>query len=74
MPAKKTRKKPSLKATVDELVAIAERHLSRLPEEEQEARVAAFARVDFTPSRGKRAKPASSARTRGSRASARGRG
>ncbi len=74
MPGKKTRKRPSLKATVEKLTAIAERHLATLPEEEQEARVAAFARVNFTASRDTRAKPASNSRTRGFRASGRGRG
>ncbi|MGA8073067.1 MAG: hypothetical protein WB995_06285 [Candidatus Acidiferrales bacterium] len=49
MPPKKNRKKPSLKATVEKLTAIAERHLATLPEEEQEARVAALSRVKFTP-------------------------
>jgi len=46
---KKIGKKPSLKATVEKLVAIAERRLSTMPEEEQEARVAALSRVKFKP-------------------------
>lgn len=74
MPPKKTRKKPSFKATVDKLTAIAERHLATMPEEEQEARVAALSRANFTPSGDSRAKPESNSRTRGFRASARGRG
>jgi hypothetical protein len=49
MATKKSRKRPSLKATVEKLVAIAERHLATMPEEEQEARVAAFSRVQFIP-------------------------
>ena len=74
MPGKKTRKRPSLKATVEKLTAIAERHLSTLPEEEQEAWVAAFARVNFTASRDIFAQPASNSRTRGFRVVGRGRG
>jgi len=48
MATKKPRKRPSLKATVEKLAAIAERHLSTMPEKEQEARVVAFSRVKFT--------------------------
>jgi len=44
----KAKKKLSLKKAVDELTAMAEKHLAVLPVEEQEARVAAFARRDFT--------------------------
>ena len=40
-------KKISLKKAAEELAAIAEKHLVKLPEKEQEARVAAFARRDF---------------------------
>lgn len=72
MAIKKTPKRPSLKVTVDKLVAIAERHLAKLPEEEQEARVEAFSKVVFKPSRGISAKPSSKPRIRDSRASARG--
>jgi hypothetical protein len=43
----KRKKKLSLKKAAEELTAIAEKHLANLPEEEQEARVAAFARRDF---------------------------
>ena len=39
MTPKKT--KPSLKKTVDALTAIAEKHLSAMPEEEREKRIAA---------------------------------
>jgi hypothetical protein len=74
MPAKKTRKRPSLKATAEKLTAIAERRLATMPEEAQEARVTAFARVNFTASRETPAKPVSNSRTRGFRASGRGRG
>jgi hypothetical protein len=69
----KPNKKKSLAATARRLAAIAERALSKLPEEEQEARVAAFARVRFTPAREKRAKPSSTRHTRASRVSARAR-
>jgi hypothetical protein len=48
MATKKLPKKPSLKATVEKLVAIAERRLPTMPEKEQEARVEAFSRVKFT--------------------------
>lgn len=43
----KAGKKLSLKRAVDELAAIAEKHLATLPEEEREAKVAAFARREF---------------------------
>ena len=66
-------KKKSLEAAAEELATIAERHLAKLPEEEQEARVAAFARVRFTSAREKSAKSSSTARTRASRGVARGR-
>lgn len=71
--SQKRRKKLTLEEAAEKLTAIAERHLSALPEEEQDARVAAFARVKFGPSRGTRAKSSSRPRTRRSRAIARGR-
>jgi hypothetical protein len=43
----KAKKRASVKRAVDELTAMAEKHLATLPEEEQDARVAAFARRDF---------------------------
>ena len=43
----KAKKKLSLKRAVNELTAMAEKHLATLSEEEQEARVAAFALRDF---------------------------
>jgi len=49
----RTRNK-ELKAAAKELTAIAERQLSKLSKEEQEARAAAFARVTFTSTRGNR--------------------
>jgi hypothetical protein len=61
-----------LEATARRLAAIAERHLSQLPEEEQEARVAAFARVKFTNDRDGRAKPSSPRHTQTCPAVARG--
>lgn len=69
----KAKKKLSLKRAVEELTAIAEKHLATLPEEEQEARVAAFARRDFKTGRGAGTKPLERSRTRASRASSRGR-
>jgi len=44
MPAKR-QSKASLQEAARKLTAIAERHLTTLPEEEQEARVAGFARL-----------------------------
>ena len=70
---RKKRKKPSLEETVRKLVAIAQEHLSKLPEEEQEARVAAFSRLVVTSSRDIRAKPSRTDDTQGSRVSARAR-
>jgi hypothetical protein len=70
MPQKR-RKKLSLDEAAKKLTAIAEKHLSTLPEEEQDARVAAFARVKFKTSRGTAAKSSSSSRARQSRAIAR---
>lgn len=69
----KAKKKLSLKKAADELTALAEKHLATLPEEEQEARVAAFARRDFKSGRGGSTKPSAHVRTRVSRASTRGR-
>jgi hypothetical protein len=54
---KATKKKPSLKETVDKLTAIAEEHLAKLPEEERERRVAAFSRFVVNPSRETPARP-----------------
>ncbi len=48
----KAKKKLSLKQAAEELTAMAEKHLASLPEEEQEVRVAAFARRDFRSDRG----------------------
>ncbi len=67
----KRQKKLSLEEAAEKLTAIAERHLATLPAEEQDARVAAFARVTFETSRGTRAKSSSKIRTRQSRAVAR---
>lgn len=67
----KRQKKLSLEEAAEKLTAIAERHLATLPVEEQDARVAAFARVTFETSRGTRAKSSSKTRTRPSRAIAR---
>jgi hypothetical protein len=69
--AQKRHKKLSLEEAAKKLAAIAEQHLSTLPEEEQDARVASFARVKFETSRETRAKSSSSSRTRRSRATAR---
>jgi|HubBroStandDraft_6_1064221.scaffolds.fasta_scaffold108926_2 hypothetical protein len=70
MPPKRT-KKLSLEEAAEKLTAIAEGHLAKLPLEEQESRIAAFARVTFEISRGTRAKSSSKTRTRPSRAVAR---
>jgi hypothetical protein len=59
----KKRKKMTLDEAVEELTAMAMKHLSTLPEEEQEARVAALTRRDFSGGRAARAK--SSAGSRG---------
>jgi hypothetical protein len=69
--ASKSSKKLSLNDAAKKLAAIAELHLSTLSDTEQDARVAAFARVKFKTSRGKRAKSSSTPRTRSSRAAAR---
>jgi hypothetical protein len=49
-------KKITLKKAAEQLTAIAEKHLSSLPEEEQDARVALFARRNFKKTRGANAK------------------
>jgi hypothetical protein len=67
----KGHKKLSLEEAAKKLTAIAEKHLAVLPVEEQDARVAAFARVKFETSRGTPAKSSSRSRTRRSRAIAR---
>lgn len=69
----KAKKKLSLKQAAGQLTALAEKHLSALPEEEQDARVAAFARRDFKSDRGGHTKSSVRVRTRASRASTRGR-
>jgi len=50
------RKKPSLREAAEELTAMAQKYLSAMPEEEQEARVAALARRDFSGGRAARLK------------------
>jgi hypothetical protein len=73
MPRKK--KKLSLDEAAMALTRIAERNLSKLSEEEQESRVAAFSRVNFKKkARGIPSKPSVTPRTRVSPATARGRG
>jgi hypothetical protein len=67
----KSHKKLLLEEAAKKLTGIAEKHLSALPVEEQEARVGAFARVKFETSRGTPAKSSSTSRTRRSRAIAR---
>jgi hypothetical protein len=71
--AQKLKKKLSLEEAAKKLTAIAEKHLSSMSEEERDARVASFARVNFVSSRGTRAKSSSSSRTRKIRAVGRGR-
>ncbi len=66
------KKRPTLEETVEKLAQIAEKHLSTMPEEEQEERVAAFNRRTITPLRDKTSKPAKTARTRACRVSAQG--
>jgi len=68
---KANKKKPTLKETVEKLAAIAEEHLSKLPEEERDRRVAAFSRIVVNPSRGIPATPSRNARIRVSRVAAR---
>lgn len=69
--AQKRQKKLLLEEAARKLTAVAEKHLSALPEEKQEERVAAFGRVKFETSRERRAKSSSSSRIRRSRATAR---
>jgi hypothetical protein len=69
----KAKKKLSLKQAADQLAALAEKHLATLPEEEQDARVAAFARRDFKSGRRGHTKSSVRVRNRASRASTRGR-
>jgi hypothetical protein len=71
MPKKK--KKMSLKEAAEELTVMALKSLSKLPDEEREARVAAFARRDFSGGGAARTKPSAPGRTRVSRASNRSR-
>jgi len=71
----KKRKKLSIDEAAMALTRIAEQHLSKLPEEEQESRVAAFSRVNFKKkARGIPSKSSATPRTRVSPATARGRG
>jgi hypothetical protein len=76
MKRKKTRnkRKPSLKETVDKLTAIAEDHLSKLPEEDRDERVAAFSRLLIRPCDDIHATPSRNGDTRPSRVAARERG
>ena len=67
------KKKMSLREAAEELTAMALKHLSTMPEEEQEARVAALARRDFSGGRAGRTKPSKHGRIPASRASSRGR-
>ncbi|MFY9690625.1 MAG: hypothetical protein WA369_12390 [Candidatus Acidiferrales bacterium] len=66
-------KKTSLLETAEELTVMAQERLSALPEEEQEARVAAFARRDFSGGHAARTKSSKRGRIPASRASGRGR-
>jgi hypothetical protein len=63
------RKKMSLRRAVEEATDIIEKHLSKLPEEEQEARVAAIARRSFKNVRVASTKASQAGRTPASRAS-----
>lgn len=74
LPVPGKKKKLTLDEAAEALTRIAEEHLSKLPEDEQESRVAAFSRVNFKKSRGTRAKSSATSRTRASRAAGRGRG
>jgi len=71
--AKKKKKKVSLKKTVETLALIAEEHLSTMPEEEREERVAAMSRRIFTPRRDKLSTPSKTEHTPEYRVSARAR-
>ncbi len=70
---KRKKKKLSLKRAVERLTAIAEEHLAGLPDEEKDARVAAFSRVDFTARRDSHARPLKNDYTQENRVSARAR-
>jgi len=61
--------KISLRRAVEEATDIIEKHLSKLPEEEQESRVAAIARRSFKGGRVGNTKASQAGRTRVSRAS-----
>jgi hypothetical protein len=69
----KRKKKLSLKKAAECLTAIAETHLSKLPEEEQDARVATFSKTEFISPSDTDTKPSWSSQTQPSRAVARGR-
>lgn len=73
MAHKKKNKKPSLKQTVEALATIAEEHLSTMPEEEQEERIASLARRTFTRPRGSSSTPSKTEYTPDCRVFARGR-
>ena len=69
---RKKARKPSLKESVDRITSIFEAHLSKLPVEEQENRVAAFERGVAKASRAKRsATPSRRVHIEDSRVSAR---
>jgi len=67
------KKKMSLREAAEELTAMALKHLSTMPKEEQDARVAALARRDFSGVRAARTKSSKHGRIPASRASSRGR-
>jgi hypothetical protein len=67
------KKKLSLDEAAAKLAAIAEKGLSRFSEEEQDARVEAFARRNLTGARGTRAKSSKTSRTPRYRVAGRGR-
>jgi hypothetical protein len=67
----KRKKQMSIEEAADRLAANAVTHLAALPEEEQDARVAAFAKLNFKKRRETRAKSSGSSRIRESRASVR---
>jgi hypothetical protein len=67
------KKKLSVNEAAAKLAAIAEKSLSRFSEKEQDARVEAFARSDFSGAREIRAKSSRSSRTRRYQAAGRGR-
>lgn len=67
------KKKLSIDQAAARLALIAESALTRLPEEEQDARIEAFSKRKFTAARETRAKSSKSSRTRGYRVAVRGR-